>query len=202
MGRGEEPGRARVTEGGEVVLADPRGLRAVAHPARQHAIMRLYRGDPLTATELAAELGVTASAMSYHLRELERWGLVVRGEASGDARERPWLPAGSRFSLGVAGFAGAGSAALSGWVATMLGGLTERLAGLADELAADDPRRLPGTIAEGEYWLTEEEAELFAAELNRLNERFGFGERTPRRHPEGTRRYQAWTFLLPEPADP
>jgi len=77
-----------------VELDDARAIRAIAHPARLVVIDALYdRGLALTATQAAALAGTSPSAMSYHLRALERYGLVRRGTPSGDGRERPWVRA-------------------------------------------------------------------------------------------------------------
>ena len=73
-----------------VVLTDPKALRALAHPARTAVIDELYQGKVRTASELAVLTGLTPSAMSYHLRALEKWGIVRRADRPGDARERPW----------------------------------------------------------------------------------------------------------------
>jgi DNA-binding transcriptional ArsR family regulator len=76
-----------------VELTDARAIRAIAHPARLVVIDRLYDGgQPLTATQAAGLAGISASAMSYHLRALERFGIVRRAEG-GDGRERPWVRA-------------------------------------------------------------------------------------------------------------
>jgi DNA-binding transcriptional ArsR family regulator len=74
-----------------VELTDPRAIRAIAHPARLAVLDALYdQGRQLTATEAAELAGITPSAMSYHLRALERFGMVRHAEPTGDARERPW----------------------------------------------------------------------------------------------------------------
>jgi predicted ArsR family transcriptional regulator len=58
-------------------------------------------GQARTATECAQAVGASPSACSYHLRELERFGFVVRDEAAGaDRRTRPWKAAAVGFSLG------------------------------------------------------------------------------------------------------
>ena len=71
-------------------LTDPRAFRAVAHPARTVVIDELYGGAQCTASELATRTGLSPSAMSYHLRALEKWGIVERAEPAADGRERPW----------------------------------------------------------------------------------------------------------------
>ena len=84
----------------EVVIADARGIRALAHEARQQVIDALFNDyRTFTATELAEKTGLTPSAMSYHLRALEKWGVVERAEESGDGRNRPWRAAGTSLRL-------------------------------------------------------------------------------------------------------
>ena len=77
-----------------VVITDPRAIRALAHPARQRVIDELYNGQVLTATECAEIAGLTPSAMSYHLRALEKWGIIERAEESADG-VRPAISAHS-----------------------------------------------------------------------------------------------------------
>jgi DNA-binding transcriptional ArsR family regulator len=85
-----------------VVISDPAAVRALAHPARLVVIDALYDGEVLTATECAERAGVTPSAMSYHLRALEKAGLVLRAEPRGDGRERPWKRAGQHLRIDTA----------------------------------------------------------------------------------------------------
>src|ERR671930_390886 len=84
---------------GQIHLRDPGALRALAHPARMVVVDELYQGNERTASELAALTDLSPSAMSYHLRALERWGVVERGEARADARERPWRASGRSLSF-------------------------------------------------------------------------------------------------------
>ena len=76
-------------------------MRAMASPHRVAILSYLLSGPARTATECAKEVGGTASACSYHLRELERFGLVERVESAGDARTRPWRAAAVGFSIGA-----------------------------------------------------------------------------------------------------
>ena len=68
----------RATAPTEVRITDPRAMRALAHPARQRLITELFSGEVLTSTEAAELCDLTPSAMSYHLRALEKWGIVTR----------------------------------------------------------------------------------------------------------------------------
>jgi DNA-binding transcriptional ArsR family regulator len=83
---------------GDVLIRDPRALRALAHPDRLAILERLGEDGPRTATELGTAVGISPSAASYHLRLLARFGLVV--DAGGGAgRNRPWRAAGTGFSF-------------------------------------------------------------------------------------------------------
>jgi DNA-binding transcriptional ArsR family regulator len=91
-----EPGEDEIVE-----LVEATAIRAIAHPARLLVIEALYDHDrKLTATQAAALAGITPSAMSYHLRALERAGLVRRG-VSTDGRERPWVRAGKDIRISM-----------------------------------------------------------------------------------------------------
>jgi DNA-binding transcriptional ArsR family regulator len=71
-------------------INEPAGLRAISHPARLAAMQRLMMIGPATATELGETAGLSASAMSYHLRSLEKAGLIETAPSRGDGRERVW----------------------------------------------------------------------------------------------------------------
>ncbi|MET3810178.1 winged helix-turn-helix domain-containing protein [Arthrobacter sp. UYEF3] len=84
----------------KVEITDPKAIRALAHAARLEVISELYSTQvSRTATELAAQTGLTPSAMSYHLRALQKWGMVVPAATAGDARERRWKAAGTDFTI-------------------------------------------------------------------------------------------------------
>lgn len=73
-----------------VELTDPTMLRALAHPARLQMLDVLQDGDGATATQCAAVVGLSASACSWHLRQLHRAGLVEDAGKGEDGRERRW----------------------------------------------------------------------------------------------------------------
>jgi DNA-binding transcriptional ArsR family regulator len=88
----------------KVEITDPKAIRALAHAARLEVISELYATQvSRTATELAAHTGLTPSAMSYHLRALQKWGIVVPAATAGDARERRWQAAGTDFTINSGG---------------------------------------------------------------------------------------------------
>ena len=93
------PRRKESPTDGRGTLSDPGAIRALAHPARLAVIEELYAGRELTATECAEIAGLSPSAMSYHLRSLEKAGIVERAELDGDGRERPWRAAGAYLQV-------------------------------------------------------------------------------------------------------
>lgn len=90
--------------------ADPAALDAallaLADPTRR-AVVELLHTRPHRAGEIAEALGVSASALSRHLRQLRRSGLVTDDEPEEDARVR-------LYRLQPEGFA-----SLQDWVAAI-----------------------------------------------------------------------------------
>lgn len=74
----------------DVRIADPRALRAMAHPLRLDLIELLGTEGPSTAAVCARRLGSTQASCSYHLRQLAKYGYVHQADPRSDARERPW----------------------------------------------------------------------------------------------------------------
>ncbi|HEX8004585.1 MAG TPA: helix-turn-helix domain-containing protein [Mycobacteriales bacterium] len=74
----------------------PEQLKALTHPIRVRMLKELRSNGPATATLLAARLGESSGATSYHLRQLERHGFV-EDAPGGNGRERWWraVPGGS-----------------------------------------------------------------------------------------------------------
>jgi DNA-binding transcriptional ArsR family regulator len=69
---------------------DLAGLKALAHPLRVEIFDTLSTYGSFTASGLAARLGESSGATSYHLRQLEKHGLVREVSGKGTSRERWW----------------------------------------------------------------------------------------------------------------
>ena len=82
------------------VITDVRVLAALSHPVRIRLLNHLLEVGPSTATECAPFAGVSPSACSYHLRHLERFGLVERADREADGRDRPWRAVATGYSIG------------------------------------------------------------------------------------------------------
>jgi DNA-binding transcriptional ArsR family regulator len=159
----------------DVVLSDARAIRVLAHPARLLAVERLYadRGSSSTATELAEAAGLTASAMSYHLRELERHGVVERADDGSDDRRRPWRAAGRRLVVRRdAGGEDAARAAVELLVEQMLDSLRTSLAAMSARVASDPERWRVGGLSPATVHLDAEQAAAMSDELGALVERW------------------------------
>jgi DNA-binding transcriptional ArsR family regulator len=179
-----------------VILTDPRAIRALAHPARLAVIDELYAGRELTATECAEIAGLSPSAMSYHLRSLEKYGIVERAESAADGRERPWRAAGRYLQVestsgGVGEFAAA--AALS---ATVLGRTVEQFEQYLARRGSESKEWLDASEASyGQLWLQPHEAKEVAEQFVRSVEKYR-GRRSGAR-PEGSRRMRLAVMLFP-----
>ncbi|MEV3860600.1 helix-turn-helix domain-containing protein [Streptomyces sp. NPDC050095] len=69
---------------------DARSLRGLAHPLRMRMLDSLRYSGPATASQLAAKLGESSGATSYHLRQLAEYGFVEDAPEHGKGRERWW----------------------------------------------------------------------------------------------------------------
>ncbi|RPE43512.1 helix-turn-helix protein [Streptomyces sp. Ag109_O5-1] len=74
-------------------VLDARSLRGLAHPLRMAMLNALRYGGPATASQLAAKLGESSGATSYHLRQLAAHGFVEDAPEHGKGRERWWKAA-------------------------------------------------------------------------------------------------------------
>jgi DNA-binding transcriptional ArsR family regulator len=69
---------------------DVDGLKALAHPLRVQIFDMLSIYGSFTASGLAERLNESSGATSYHLRQLEKHGLVREVKGKGTGRERWW----------------------------------------------------------------------------------------------------------------
>jgi DNA-binding transcriptional ArsR family regulator len=181
------------TKGTSLTLTDPRAIRAIAHEARQQVIDELYSGSVLTATEAAQICGLSPSAMSYHLRALEKWGIVVRDDASSDGRERPWRASAQYLQLGRGEGASGTSMrqAANAVISTLLVGMSKSVSDMLESGASPKGTQ----VSHGRLYLTDEEAAALNQELDELVQRYDAG-RTSRNKPvDASPRDQYWLLL-------
>lgn len=182
------------TERTILTLTGPRALRAIAHEARQQVIDELYSGSVLTATEAAQMCGLSPSAMSYHLRALEKWGIVVRDEASTDGRERPWRAGAHHLQIGRGDWASGTSMrqAANAVISTVMAGLNNGV----DAWLENDPTAKGASLSRGRLYLTDDEAAALNSDLDALVRRYDAG-RTSRNKPADASPRDHYWLLFP-----
>jgi DNA-binding transcriptional ArsR family regulator len=83
----------------ELIELTRTAMWTLAHPVR-FRIWELLREGPATASQLARRLGESRGSASYHLRMMERAGVIEEDESLGTRRERWWCrPEASAISL-------------------------------------------------------------------------------------------------------
>ena len=82
-------------------VVGPDSIKGLAHPMRQRLMAELSARGSATASQLAAVLGESSGATSYHLRQLHRHGFVEEDERQGTGRERVWVPYRGGWTLPV-----------------------------------------------------------------------------------------------------
>jgi DNA-binding transcriptional ArsR family regulator len=72
-------------------IAEAQELRALAHPVRLRLLTELLARVHGTASELAAVVGLPANSVSFHLRQLAKYGFLEEApEHARDGRDRCW----------------------------------------------------------------------------------------------------------------
>lgn len=187
---------------GTVRITDPRGIRALAHPARLAIIDALYLGrEELTATQCAELTGLSPSATSYHLRALERFGLVERAGSSGDGRERPWRAAGTRLDL-LSDDPRASSAAETALLDLVLERDRAAVRAFVAQQAGEPVEWRDATdISTTEPWVTPAELRELTAEIQGAMTRFR-DRRLVENRPPGARRVRVTLVAVPVGSPP
>jgi DNA-binding transcriptional ArsR family regulator len=178
-----------------VEIKDANAIRALAHEARQQVINVLYSEQrAYTSTQLAELTGLTPSAMSYHLRALERWGVVQRAEGGSDARNRPWRAAGT--DLRVSGDGEATDAARDALRSQVFGAIGQRAR--AVRALPPQERKHYAVLGVAELWLTEDQVEALSVMLDQLM--VGLHEQGWTNEPGPGKKRIAYVYsLLPDP---
>ena len=72
-------------------ITDPKAVLAVTHPLRMRLLGELSRRGTARVVDLANAVGEPANSVSFHLRQLAKFGLIeVNPERSENGRERWW----------------------------------------------------------------------------------------------------------------
>jgi DNA-binding transcriptional ArsR family regulator len=171
---------------------NPRSIRALAHPARMAIIDALAAGDELTATQCAELTGLSPSATAYHLKLLERYGLVEPAPPRPDRRERPWRAAGRQVQVDLDTSTPAGASAAAA-VAAAYFDTTRALAIEFTEGSPAEPQEWRNAaLNNADLWLTAEEFQRVAEELEAVLKPY-----RGRTRPAGSRRVRVTNVVVP-----
>lgn len=188
-------GKAEVLE-----LDDVAQLAVIASPVRFIAFEELFATQvAMTATQLAKRTRVSPSSMSYHLRELQRVGLVRRAAAGDDGRERLWEAPALRYDIRLSAVDDpAGRLAL---VDAYLSPLRARIAATLERRAstgADGEGEHP--LGMGRLSLTREELAALQAEVAAVWHRYEeIGWRRGGTAADLVTAHYVWSLLADEP---
>jgi DNA-binding transcriptional ArsR family regulator len=171
----------------QVELTDARQMRAVAHPTRLALIGLLRREGPLTATQAGGRLGQSSGSMSFHLRQLAKYGLVEETGA-GTGRQKPWR-ATARFTNWSAtpedpDLAEA-TAEFSRVIAARYAALTE--AWIEQQAEEPDAWKTASQFGDTFLWLTPEELTRLGEQVAALLEPYEARSADENERPEGSR---------------
>ena len=195
-----EGAKRRVRPEKKVEITDPKAIRALAHAARLEVISELYSTQvSRTATELAAQTGLTPSAMSYHLRALQKWGIVEPAATAGDARERRWRAAGTDFTINSGGGVASPEFAVLDLELDAFRRRVNAYAKVRDQRRHDgEPAESPGLVvlSSNLLYLTPAQRSDLTAKVFGLLKEYGLDD--PDHVPEGAERMATMWSLIPD----
>jgi predicted transcriptional regulator len=184
------------------LVLEPRMLRGLAHPLRIRLRAELGENGPATASQLAARIGESSGATSYHLRQLAAYGFITDAPGRGNGRERYWRATHRTLSFDMPQSDPADRAVGAEYMRAVARLYAERAIRFADgiEAAPEVLGQQWADRADMSHWLLD----LDLAEAAKLQR--GFHELcAPFRHDEanqrpGTRRVIVQFQILPTPA--
>lgn len=182
-----------------LVTSDPAVLRALAHPLRVEILAVLDDMQEATATQVAERVGESPSNCSFHLRQLEKAGYIVRGEQRGTAK--PWKPAhrGRNLSPDVHDPSSVQASAAVG--ALYVQREASRVVDyLSSEPGAEAPEWIGAmTVNAAEFWATADEMRELVERIAALTDHLQGRSADPSKRPAGSRRAHLFATLNPDP---
>jgi DNA-binding transcriptional ArsR family regulator len=165
------------------IRLEPRNLKGLAHPLRVQLLGALREGGPATASMLAARLGESSGATSYHLRQLEGFGFIAEDPGRGTGRERWWRAAHRNTYFDESALARDPDTALLGaeYLRSIAGACSRQMLRWIETLpSAPEAWSHAGTMSDWALRLTPEQACQLGAELAAVIQRFPcFDPETP-----------------------
>lgn len=187
-------------------LADPRALRAMAHPVRLRIMEELAQAGQATATELSERIGESAANCSWHLRQLAQYGFIEEA-GGGTGRQRPWKVVGQTYSFSRKAEAGTELAFASDAATEVIMGreLEAFRAWRAARHQAPQEWKDAAFLTQSWEWLTAEELAAFRADylalINRHLARGADRATDPAARPLGARMVRVVGWAVPSGPD-
>ncbi len=163
MSEGNEQGRP--ADAVRHRFENPRSIRALAHPARLAIIDALATGEELTATQAAELTGLSPSATAYHLKLLERYGVVETAPPRPDRRERPWRAADRHIQVSLDTSTPAGSSAAAAVESAIVDSTRAVAVDFTESSYAEPEEWRKGLLNNVDLWLTAEEFQRVGEQL-------------------------------------
>ncbi|MBW9205098.1 helix-turn-helix domain-containing protein [Mumia sp. zg.B53] len=181
------------------VVLDSSALKALAHPLRVSLLGALRRYGPATATQLGQRLSISSGSASYHLRQLERAGLVADDTTRGNARDRWWRAAHRSTTLRIHDLDPTDDDAVDTYLRSVAANYTLLLQQAVNERATL-PSAWRGTLEMSDYLLrlTPDEAKTLAVRLHTVVREFRY-DVPENRAPEDADRVSVILQVLPQP---
>jgi len=163
-------------------ITDPKAVAAITHPLRMRLLGELARHGTARGKDLAELLDEPANSVSFHLRQLARYGLIEPDpDQGGDRRERWWRQTSDRgFYIDLAALrAQAGGEAAVNTLRRVAEGHVVALHrasraqcddGPEGDLAVSTPPR--SISRDFAVWLDDQELEAMRAELDAVLEKW------------------------------
>jgi predicted transcriptional regulator len=157
----------------------------------------LSTGDELTATECAQVTGLSASATAYHMKLLERYGMIEPATPRPDGRERPWRMTDRRIMVDL----DASTPAAASATAAVTGAYFDSTRAVGMEFiqsAHTEPEawRDAAAMNTADLWLTVEELQRVEQELGAVLDPYR-GRTLGGERPKGSRRVRVMNVVVP-----
>jgi hypothetical protein len=130
--------------------------------------------------------------MSYHLRALEKWGIVVRDDPSSDGRERPWRASANDLNIGRGDSTTGPSMrqAANAVISAFMVGLNK-----AVDAYLEKPEVRGTQISRGRLYLSDQEAAALNRDIDALLKRYDAGRTSREKPADASPRDQYWLLL-------
>ena len=179
-------------------ITNPERIRALAHPLRLQLLDHLRATEAATATECAEVVGQSVASCSFHLRMLEKYGFIERGERRG--REKPWRVVNNGgYDLRPSPEQPGSYSAVAEVAVLQVLREGERIQSFLRQAQLESPEWIEATtINQASFWATSEELRQLGDDLRDLIGRFE-GRKDPSRRPAGARRSRLFGVINPDP---